>query len=140
MLDVQRVVLPPDNTYPFFVTAKRYTHPASFAHRRSTDAGTSGPSALALPPASSPTAAPTSASPSASAPPLTLLLLHSTSFCKEVYEPILRDLWARTAAKGDLPIREAWAVECPNHGESAVLNAETLRQPPFNTYCRFHDS
>jgi hypothetical protein len=112
MLADQHVVLRPDTTYPLFITAKRYTHPASL------DAGSRRSAVVA----------------SASAPPLTLLLLHSTSFHKEIFEPVLRYLWARMA-QGEIRVREAWAVECPNHGESAVLNGELLQRVPYKTYC-----
>jgi hypothetical protein len=52
---------------------------------------------------------------------LTLIFLHSTSFPKEIWEPTIegllegRDRW-RTR------IREAYAIDCPNHGVAAVLN------------------
>lgn len=68
---------------------------------------------------------------------LTLLLLHSTSFNKEVYEPTLDELALRliySAASGP-KIKEAWVVECPNHGESAILNQQLLKQPQYEDYC-----
>ncbi|KIP03336.1 hypothetical protein PHLGIDRAFT_77771 [Phlebiopsis gigantea 11061_1 CR5-6] len=98
-LDVLSVCLPPDATYPFYVTAKRY-RPADNAN---SELGAS----------------------------TTLLLMHSTSFHKEIYEPVLASLFAR-AARDALHIREAWAVECPNHGASATLNAALLLRPPHD--------
>lgn len=107
MLRAETVVVPPQHNYPFYVTAKRYPHPA-FRENTAPQHGT----------------------------PLILLFLHSTSFHKEIYEPVLEGLWARTV-DGALNIREAWAIECPNHGESAVLNQDVLRQPQYAEYCRF---
>ncbi|KAF9653902.1 hypothetical protein BDM02DRAFT_3216155 [Thelephora ganbajun] len=52
---------------------------------------------------------------------LTLIFLHSTSFPKEIWEPTIegllqgRDRWKTR-------IREAYAIDCPNHGVAAVLN------------------
>ncbi|KAL1741129.1 Alpha/beta hydrolase family-domain-containing protein [Schizophyllum fasciatum] len=53
----------------------------------------------------------------------TLVLLHAIGFHKEVWEPVIAPL-LRAAGPG---VQEAWAIECPNHGASAVLNAQTLR-------------
>lgn len=65
--------------------------------------------------------------------PLTLLVLHSTSFHKEALEPMLTDLFSLTTDQRN--IREAWVVECPNHGESAVRNQEALGKPQNVRYC-----
>ena len=66
----------------------------------------------------------------------TLLLLHSTSFHKEVYEPTLQELLriAFSQVQG-IKIKEILAVECPNHGESATLNRATLALPQYHHYC-----
>ncbi|KAH9988119.1 Alpha/beta hydrolase family-domain-containing protein [Russula compacta] len=61
----------------------------------------------------------------------TLILAHATSFHKELWEPVLEELFAQVAISPEenspvLKIRDAWAIECPNHGESAILNEETL--------------
>ncbi|KAI0337319.1 alpha/beta-hydrolase [Trametopsis cervina] len=64
--------------------------------------------------------------------PLTLILLHSTSFHKEALEPMLNDLFEFTSSRTD--IREAWIIECPNHGESAVLNQSTLDRPEYQRF------
>ena len=69
----------------------------------------------------------------------TILLLHSTSFHKEIYEPALDELGllARTYPMcGRVQFKEAWVVECPNHGESAVLNQAVLQRPQYQEYCR----
>lgn len=62
---------------------------------------------------------------------VTLVLAHATSLHKELWEPVLEDLYNQVAIppRVDLPamkIRDAWAIDCPNHGESAALNEETL--------------
>jgi len=62
---------------------------------------------------------------------VTLVLAHATSFHKELWEPVLEDLYTQAvvspwACSPVLKIRDAWAIDCPNHGESAVLNEETL--------------
>lgn len=66
--------------------------------------------------------------------PLTLILLHSTSFHKEILEPTLTELFALTSRDVTLDIREAWVIECPNHGESAILNELTLQLPQYKNY------
>ncbi|KAI0264101.1 hypothetical protein BC834DRAFT_826600 [Gloeopeniophorella convolvens] len=63
---------------------------------------------------------------------VTLILAHATSFHKEHWEPVLEDLYGQMATAYSIgsprpKIRDAWAIECPNHGESAVLNEETLQ-------------
>ena len=110
-LDVFSVCLPPDDNYPFYITAKRY---------RSTDHAS----------AKSGTRANTRA-------PVTLLLMHSTSFHKEIYEPMLASLFSHASQDGAPHIREAWAVECPNHGASATLNAALLLRAPYDEYCKY---
>lgn len=52
---------------------------------------------------------------------LTLVFLHSTGFPKEMWEPTIEDLLAGCNRSGT-KIREAYAIDCPNHGEAAVLN------------------
>ncbi|KAH9996333.1 Alpha/beta hydrolase fold-1 [Russula vinacea] len=59
----------------------------------------------------------------------TLVLTHATSFHKELWEPVLEELYGRVADafNSRVPkICDAWAIDCPNHGESAILNEETL--------------
>ena len=69
----------------------------------------------------------------------TLIVLHSTSFHKETWEPILQDLFELVSQSNtEVLIRDAWAVDCPNHGESGVLNNQALKDPQFaNCVCRF---
>ncbi|KAJ7216362.1 Alpha/beta hydrolase family-domain-containing protein [Mycena pura] len=56
----------------------------------------------------------------------TLIFAHATGFHKEQYEPTIEDLY-RLIPPGGPNIREAWSIDCPNHGDAAVLNEETLR-------------
>jgi len=72
----------------------------------------------------------------------TLILAHATSFHKEIWEPFLEDLYGlvAVASRGNaaLPkIRDVWAIDCPNHGDSAILNEETLLSG-YTPICEFH--
>ena len=78
----------------------------------------------------------------------TLVLLHATGLHKETFEPLIEALFEASSTNGrSNVIREAWAIgkrgsynlfapsfdmpmlsECPNHGESAVVNDETLQR------------
>lgn len=59
---------------------------------------------------------------------LTLVFAHATGFHKEHYEPTIQDLYNLIAEDASSPkIREVWSIDCPNHGDAAVLNEETLR-------------
>ncbi|KAJ6590066.1 Alpha/beta hydrolase family-domain-containing protein [Mycena vulgaris] len=93
----QSYVFDPRPRYPLLITAKRYWDPAS-PHRDDPDA-------------------------------LTLVFTHGTGFHKEMYEPTLEDLHRLILQRGGggPKIREAWAVDAPNHGDAAVLNEEALR-------------
>ena len=94
-------VLQPSSEYPLFITAKRYWIPEF-------EGNASSPSAQ------------------------TLIVLHSTSFHKESWEPALEDLFQLASQSGNKTnIREAWAIDCPNHGESANLNHRALSDPGF---------
>ncbi|KAJ6473131.1 hypothetical protein C8R45DRAFT_1163627, partial [Mycena sanguinolenta] len=61
---------------------------------------------------------------------LTLLLLHSTSFHKETWIPTLDAIFTKSK-DSPVKIREAWCLDCPNHGESAQMNAALLLRPEF---------
>ena len=75
---------------------------------------------------------------------LTLVLAHALSFTKEHWEPLLEDLYGQLSIisrnSSSVPkIRDVWAIECPNHGEGAVLNEETLMEgytPVCTWLCR----
>jgi len=59
---------------------------------------------------------------------LTLILAHGTGFHKEQWEPTVDDLWhIISRCGGGAAIREVWSIDCPNHGEAAVLNDTTLQ-------------
>jgi hypothetical protein len=71
----------------------------------------------------------------------TLILTHATSFHKEHWEPVLEDLYDQMAdsyvINSPVPkIRDAWAIDSPNHGESAVLNEDTLLSG-YTPICKF---
>jgi len=98
---VEPYILQPTSEYPLFITAKRYWIPEF-------EGNASNPSAQ------------------------TLIVLHSTSFHKESWEPALEDLFQLASQSGNKTvIREAWAIDCPNHGESATLNRRALSEPGF---------
>ncbi|KAK7024976.1 Alpha/beta-hydrolase [Favolaschia claudopus] len=65
---------------------------------------------------------------------ITLLMFHGLGQHKEQWEPTLEKLFAihstssRSNSNSNLPqIREAWALEWQSHGESAVLNQNSLQ-------------
>jgi len=95
----EAIIYPPQpDVYPLYITAKRYWLPEFTAHWADPDA-------------------------------LTLVVLHSTSFHKETWEPSLVRLFWETCLNKDsaanpVKIREAWAIDCPNHGQSAPLNEQ----------------
>lgn len=66
----------------------------------------------------------------------TLILTHGTGFHKEVWEPIIERIFTTENAKPDgLPILEAWAIDAPNHGDAAALNAHLLRSGAYDLTC-----
>ena len=118
-LHVETVILPPDDEYPLFITANRYwdgrsTWQDSNGNRWIEEEGVESG--------------------------LTLICLHSTSFHKEIWEACLETLFGVVGAtmpgRASGTIREAWSIEAPNHGDSASLNWNALRQPPFTTHCQ----
>ncbi|KZT20562.1 alpha/beta-hydrolase [Neolentinus lepideus HHB14362 ss-1] len=60
---------------------------------------------------------------------LTLILLHSTSFHKETWEPTLEKLFSLLVAQKRVKVREAWTIDCPNHGVAAALNQKLFQEP-----------
>ncbi|KAG0699761.1 Alpha/beta hydrolase family-domain-containing protein [Suillus ampliporus] len=97
-------LLEPDQQYPLYITAKKYWLPEFEAHWDNEEA-------------------------------ITLVLLHSTSFHKETWQPTLERIFQRSShskiPSKSLKIKCAWAIDCPNHGVSAALNEDALRQAPF---------
>jgi len=66
----------------------------------------------------------------------TLILTHGTGFPKEVWEPIIERIFATENAKPNgLLIREAWAIDAPNHGDAAALNADLLLSGAYDLAC-----
>ena len=101
----EAVTVAPKDDYPLYTTAKRYWLPEQ--------------EALSLHPHA-----------------LTLVLLHSTSFHKETWEPALEQLFRLASQPGSVvKIREAWALDCPNHGVSSQLNEKALMRPEFHNNC-----
>lgn len=59
---------------------------------------------------------------------LTIIFTHGTGFHKEQWEPTFEDLVSLLEGSGNAGkrIREFWSLDCPNHGDAAVLNEEEL--------------
>jgi len=45
---------------------------------------------------------------------------------KEHWEPVIKELFEEEHAAGSAIIKEAWAIDCQDHGESAILNENEL--------------
>jgi len=60
---------------------------------------------------------------------VTLIFALGTGFHKKQWEPTIEDLYDIQYLRGtDAPkIREVWRMNCPDHGEAAVLNEEILQ-------------
>ncbi|TFK49390.1 alpha/beta-hydrolase [Heliocybe sulcata] len=61
----------------------------------------------------------------------TLVFAHATGAHKECWEPVIRYITQGGTGK----VREVWSVDCPNHGDAAVLNEEELKvgyEPVFS--------
>ncbi|KAJ8076164.1 hypothetical protein PM082_022149 [Marasmius tenuissimus] len=103
-LRVDEVVYPPRDGYPLHLTAKRYWVP-ELLDSIDKDNDEDG---------------------------WTLILLHATSMHKESWEPTLEKIFELALnQKRDRPavkIREAWCLDCPNHGASGRLNERVLQQ------------
>ncbi|KZT40162.1 hypothetical protein SISSUDRAFT_539707 [Sistotremastrum suecicum HHB10207 ss-3] len=56
----------------------------------------------------------------------TLVFAHGTAYHKEHWEPEIERLF-ELSRNSDYPIREAWSIDCPNHGDAGVLNAKVLQ-------------
>ncbi|KAF8591099.1 hypothetical protein K439DRAFT_1611434 [Ramaria rubella] len=66
---------------------------------------------------------------------LTLLLTHGVTFHKELWEPTISRLFElQSQYNSPVRIREAWAIDSPNHGESAALNEYILSLGYLITY------
>ncbi|KAH6873666.1 hypothetical protein BKA70DRAFT_1482491 [Coprinopsis sp. MPI-PUGE-AT-0042] len=103
-LEITGFRLAPDDDYPLHITAKRY-RPA-FDDRREENEHQDDV--------------------------LTLVVLHSTSFHKETWEPCLETMFRLAGARGK-QFREAWAIESPNHGETAPWNTVAFTTSSYAT-------
>jgi len=101
----QSVVYLPRLGYPLHVTAKRYWLPELERHWSDSNA-------------------------------LTLIFLHSTSFHKETWEPTIEAFFRLVvqSTNSGFTIREAWAIDAPNHGVSAELNEKELLLSEFSNF------
>ncbi|KAG6824217.1 hypothetical protein H0H92_007631 [Tricholoma furcatifolium] len=72
--------------------------------------------------------------PQAKEPAAVLVLSHGMGFSKEIWEPVLEDLFRLEDSVGTrpgaLPIREVWALDFQNHGEAGVRNADIVAKDP----------
>lgn len=66
----------------------------------------------------------------------TLILAHGTGFHKEVWEPIIKRIFLDNTKLGGLCIRDAWAIDAPNHGDAAILNAALLKSGAYDLTCK----
>jgi len=100
---VESIVCSPTSSYPYHIAAKRYSlrHASGITEQRYGGLDED----------------------------LTLIFLHSTSFPKEIWEPAIEDLLQGQNRWGTR-IREAYAIDCPNHGVAAVLNDGLLGDCP----------
>jgi hypothetical protein len=115
---IDAITYPPRNGYPLFITAKRYTLADFSVFDEDPDA-------------------------------LTLICLHSTASHKESWEPTLEKVFGlalesmKKKEKGQLrrevKIREAWCLDCPNHGASGMLNERVLQTPEYYLRCKSLD-
>ncbi|PPQ66820.1 hypothetical protein CVT24_008679 [Panaeolus cyanescens] len=56
-----------------------------------------------------------------------LLLGNGAGFLKETWEPVIEDLFNLDDGKsGTYIVREAWALDCQNHGEGCTVNEDLL--------------
>ncbi|KAL5495943.1 hypothetical protein ACEPAI_1407 [Sanghuangporus weigelae] len=67
---------------------------------------------------------------SASSRPVTLILAHGLGLHKETWEPFLEDLELLQANNANPResgiVTDAWSVDCPSHGDAAILNERKL--------------
>jgi hypothetical protein len=92
------ITCPPHPDFPFYVSAKRYYASSTYIESAHTFKQQE----------------------------ITLILLHSTSFHKEIWEPTITALF-KLLDGTSVRIKEAYTIDCPNHGVSAVLNENLLK-------------
>ncbi|TCD63561.1 hypothetical protein EIP91_005232 [Steccherinum ochraceum] len=59
---------------------------------------------------------------------VTLLLAHANGLHKETWGALVGYLFDAMGKSEGVTVREAWSIECPNHGESAVLNEAAIER------------
>lgn len=65
----------------------------------------------------------------------TLIFAHGTGFHKETWEPVIERIFLENAKPGGLRIRDAWAIDAPNHGDAAALNVALLNTGAYDLTC-----
>lgn len=66
---------------------------------------------------------------------LTLIFTHGTGFHKEQWEPTIDDLYSLFNGKESVKIRDVFAIDMANHGDSAILNEKELLGERYNPIC-----
>jgi len=66
----------------------------------------------------------------------TLIFAHGTGFHKEQWEPTLKHLFDLSKSSRAFPILEAWSIDCPNHGEAAILNEQVVSRGGYELICK----
>ncbi|KAF8880536.1 alpha/beta-hydrolase [Infundibulicybe gibba] len=64
----------------------------------------------------------------------TLIFLHAIGTHKETWDVAIRNLFELSCTRYVFTIRDAFSIECPNHGESAILNREVLQTQFSDTW------
>ncbi|KIJ33541.1 hypothetical protein M422DRAFT_35456 [Sphaerobolus stellatus SS14] len=65
----------------------------------------------------------------------TLVFAHGIGSNKEQWEPTMKALYRLSIKSAKSPqIREMWAIDCPNHGQAAILNDELLMRGGYNNH------
>ncbi|KZS94478.1 hypothetical protein SISNIDRAFT_453402 [Sistotremastrum niveocremeum HHB9708] len=63
---------------------------------------------------------------------ISLVFLHSVGMFKETFEPVIEILLKKPNLQphsgSSTVIDEAWSIECPNHGKSALMNAKDIKR------------
>ena len=67
----------------------------------------------------------------------TCIFAHGTGFNGEQWEPTLDNLFSLARNSSAFPIREAWSVECPNHGDAAIINEKVLLRGGYDLVCKY---
>ena len=73
---------------------------------------------------------------------LTPVFVHGIGAHKEHWEPTIQQLFQnqQAATRGTVRFRDMWTLDLPNHGDSAILNEETLLLGYDSDTCKIHIS